>query len=247
MTIAITLMAIRPLLFRIPWRTPTPNGACQNWRAGLAKKDDQGTYANRAESYKNIWDSTKHWFRPRKEDGSWLEWPAEGRLKQFYGTVESNPYQQGWFVPYDIPGMVRLMGGRDSVIADLLRFFQSTPKNMLWNDYYNHANEPVHHVPFLFNRLDAPWLTQEWTRKICARAYHNSVEGLVGNEDVGQMSAWYVLAAAGIHPVCPGDTRYEITSPLFSRIVIQLDPVYASGKTFTILARDQYLHPGRDP
>ncbi len=210
---------------------------CLSKLAGwLGRKDDEATYAHRSESYKNIWDSTMHWFRPRKEDGSWQEWPAEGRLKQFYGTVESNPYQQGWFVPYDIPGMVRLMGGRDSVIADLLRFFQNTPESMLWNDYYNHANEPVHHIPFLFNRLDAPWLTQEWTRKICARAYHNSVEGLVGNEDVGQMSAWYVLAAAGIHPVCPGDTRYEITSPVFSRIEVKLDPHYAKGPTFTIIA-----------
>jgi predicted alpha-1,2-mannosidase len=211
---------------------------CLSQLAGrLGKKDDEVTYARRAESYKNIWDSSKHWFRPKKEDGSWLEWPAEGRLKQFYGTVESNPYQQGWFVPYDIPGMVRLMGGKDSVIADLLEFFKRTPQNMLWNDYYNHANEPVHHVPFLFNRLDAPWLTQEWTRKICARAYHNSVEGLVGNEDVGQMSAWYVLAAAGIHPVCPGETRYEITSPVFSKISVTLDVHYATGKTFTIIAR----------
>ncbi|HEY4207271.1 MAG TPA: glycoside hydrolase domain-containing protein, partial [Puia sp.] len=166
------------------------------------------------------------------------EWPAEGRLKQFYGTVESNPYQQGWFVPHDIPGMVRLMGGRDSVIADLLRFFHGTPENMLWNDYYNHANEPVHHVPFLFNRLGVPWLTQEWSRKICALAYHNDVEGLVGNEDVGQMSAWYVLAATGVHPVCPGDTRYEITSPVFSRIELKLDSRYAKGRTFTVIANN---------
>lgn len=206
--------------------------------AMLGKKDDELKYAQRAMSYQNIFDTSRHWYRPRKEDGSWEDWPAEGRLKQFYGTVESNPYQQGWFVPHDIPGMVQLMGGRDSVIADLLRFFHGTPGNMLWNDYYNHANEPVHHVPFLFNRLGAPWLTQEWTRKICARAYHNGVEGLVGNEDVGQMSAWYVLAATGIHPVCPGNTRYEITSPVFSRIELQLDSRYARGRAFVIIAKN---------
>jgi len=113
-----------------------------------------------------------------------------------------------------------------------------TSASFKWNDYYNHANEPVHHVPFLFNRLGSPWLTQEWSRKICARAYHNKVEGLVGNEDVGQMSAWYVLAAAGIHPVCPGDTRYEITSPVFSKIELQLDPKFAKGKTFTVVAKN---------
>jgi predicted alpha-1,2-mannosidase len=206
--------------------------------AALGKKEDEVKYAKRALSYKNIFDTDKHWFRPRKEDGSWEDWPAEGRLKQFYGTVESNPYQQGWFVPHDVPGMVQLMGGRDSVIADLLHFFNSTPQNLLWNDYYNHANEPVHHVPFLFNRLGAPWLTQEWSRKICARAYHNKVEGLVGNEDVGQMSAWYVLAASGLHPVCPGETRYEITSPVFAKIDMQLDPQYAKGKVFTVVAKN---------
>jgi predicted alpha-1,2-mannosidase len=206
--------------------------------AALGKKEDEMKYARSALSYKNVFDAAKHWFRPRKEDGSWEDWPAEGRLKQFYGTVESNPYQQGWFVPHDIPGMVRLMGGRDSVIADLLHFFNRAPASLLWNDYYNHANEPVHHVPFLFNRLGAPWLTQEWSRKICARAYHNKVEGLVGNEDVGQMSAWYVLAAAGIHPVCPGETRYEITSPVFSKIELQLDPQYAKGKTFKVTAKN---------
>lgn len=92
---------------------------------------------------------------------------------------------------------------------------------MLWNAYYNHANEPVHHVPFLFNRLGKPWLTQYWVRFICNNAYFNSVEGLVGNEDAGQMSAWYVLASSGLYPVCPGDNRYEISSPIFSEVSLK--------------------------
>ncbi|HEY4786594.1 MAG TPA: glycoside hydrolase domain-containing protein, partial [Bacteroidales bacterium] len=127
---------------------------------------------------------------------------------------------------------------KDKVVADLTNFFEKVPENMMWNVYYNHANEPVHHVPFLFNRLGVPWLTQKWTREICKRAYHNTVEGLVGNEDVGQMSAWYVLASIGIHQVCPGDNRYEITSPVFDKIEVKLDPVYARGKTFTIIAKN---------
>ena len=130
------------------------------------------------------------------------------------------------------------MGGREKVLADLNAFFDQTPENFLWNQYYNHANEPVHAVPFLFNRLGQPWKTQEWTRTICRKAYANRVEGLVGNEDVGQMSAWYVLAASGLHPYCPGDTRIEITSPLFDRIVFHLDKDYFAGKTFTIEAHD---------
>jgi predicted alpha-1,2-mannosidase len=130
--------------------------------------------------------------------------------------------------------MVELMGGREKVLSDLIQFFEKVPEDMMWNDYYNHANEPVHHVPFLFNRLEAPWLTQKWTREICRRAYRNSVDGLVGNEDVGQMSAWYVLASIGLYQICPGDLRYEITSPVFEEITIQLDDAYASGKSFTI-------------
>ena len=189
----------------------------------LHHPDDEKKYALRGENYKKIFDAEKGWFRPRDTAGNWLPWPDAGRMTAWYGTMESNPYQQGWFVPQDVDGMVALMGGKEKVISDLESFFKHTPENMMWNDYYNHANEPVHHVPFLFNRLGKPWLTQQWTRAICRRAYHNSVEGLVGNEDVGQMSAWYVLAAIGLHPVCPGDTRQEITSPVFDKVSLKLE------------------------
>lgn len=141
-------------------------------------------------------------------------------------------------MPHDIEGMTEIMGGREAVIADLTHFFDSTPEDMLWNPYYNHANEPVHLVPFLFNRLGNPWLTQYWSRRICRMAYTDSVEGIVGNEDAGQMSAWYVLAASGLHPVCPGEPEMEITSPVFDRIEFQLDPRYATGKSFTVTAHN---------
>lgn len=202
----------------------------------LGNNKDYEKYTQRGQAYKNIFDKDKGWFRPREENGDWAAWPDSGRLKAWYGTMESNPYQQGWFVPQDVPGMVKLMGGKQKVIADLNNFFEKAPQDMMWNDYYNHANEPVHHVPYLYNRLDAPWLTQKWTRAICKRAYHDGVLGLVGNEDVGQMSAWYVLSAMGIHPVCPGDTRQEITSPVFNKVSVKLDNRYGKGKLFTILA-----------
>lgn len=124
------------------------------------------------------------------------------------------------------------------MLADLEEFFEKAPVDLKWNNYYNHANEPVHLVPFLFNRLGVPWRTQRWTRHICENGYKNKVEGIVGNEDAGQMSAWYVLAASGIHPSCPGDTRMEITSPVFDRIEFRLDPKYASGEKFTVIAHD---------
>ena len=203
----------------------------------LGKDDDSKRFDQRAKSYSSIFDSESGWFRRRNKEGEFMPLPEEGRLAEGYGCTESNAYQQGWFVPHDVDGMVSLMGGREKALADLTDMFEKTPKDYLWNKYYNHANEPVHHVPFLFNRLGAPYLTQKWTRDICKNAYRNAVAGLVGNEDVGQMSAWYVLAASGIHPICPGDGRYEITSPVFDKVVFNLDPQYAKGKTFTIEAR----------
>ncbi|MBK5720013.1 GH92 family glycosyl hydrolase [Dysgonomonas sp. Marseille-P4677] len=205
---------------------------------GIGNHGDEELFLRKGQAYKNIFDKEKEWFRPRNIDGTWEEWPEDALLKEWYGCIESNPYQQGWFVPHDIPGMVELMGGTEKVIANLTNLFEKTPQNMLWNDYYNHANEPVHHIPFLFNRLKQPWLTQKWTRHICNQAYANKVEGIVGNEDVGQMSAWYVLAASGIHPVCPGDTRLEITSPIFDKIEYNLDSKYFKGGKFTIIAHN---------
>ena len=125
----------------------------------LNKKEDASKYLSRSKSYKNIFDTSVHWFRPRKSDGTWEAWPKNGRLTQNYGSVESNPYQQGWFVPQDIPGLCDLLGGKEKALADLTDLFSKVPENMMWNDYYNHANEPVHQVPFMFNRLGAPWYT----------------------------------------------------------------------------------------
>lgn len=216
--------------------------AYADWCAGqlgsaLGRADAQ-TLIDKGQAYRNVFDQEKGWFRPRQADGAWESWPEDARTREWYGCIECNPYQQGWFVPQDVAGMTELMGGRDKVLDDLNAFFDHTPDNFLWNQYYNHANEPVHGVPFLFNRLCQPWKTQEWTRRICQKAYANRVEGLVGNEDVGQMSAWYVLAAAGLYSYCPGDTRMEITSPLFDSVVFRLDPDYYSGGVFTIQAHD---------
>ena len=206
--------------------------------AALGREADERAFAVKGQAYRNIFDTEKGWFRPRRADGSWAPWPENARTTEWYGCVECNPYQQGWFVPHDVDGMVELMGGREAVLADLKEFFDRTPENMLWNQYYNHANEPVHLVPFLFNRLGEPWMTQKWTRTICRNAYSNRVEGIVGNEDAGQMSAWYVLAASGIHPACPGDTRMEITSPVFDRVEFALDRRYYGGARFAVVAHD---------
>lgn len=200
----------------------------------LGKREEAEYYTTLSKSYRNLYDKTRHSFRPRLKDGTFESWPVDGKLHEWYGCIECNELQQGWFVPHDIDGMVDLMGGKEQVIADLDSMFAKTPKNFLWNQYYNHANEPVHHVPYLYNYLGEPWKTQYWTRFICVNAYHNKVEGLVGNEDVGQMSAWYILSACGLYPVCPGNTRYEITSPVFEEIDIQV----GGSKVFKIKANN---------
>mgnify|MGYP003374008669 CR=1 FL=1 len=204
----------------------------------LGHKNEAERFAKHAQAYRNIFDVEKGWFRPRNADGTWVDWPEKARTTEWYGCIECNPYQQGWFVPHDIEGMTSLMGGKEKVLEDMKQLFEKTPSDMLWNEYYNHANEPVHFVPFLFNRLGEPWNTQKWSRFICSHAYKEGVNGLVGNEDAGQMSAWYVLAASGIHPVCPGDGLMEITSPVFERIQFRLSPEYASGKAFTVTAHN---------
>jgi len=204
----------------------------------MGDKQNARKYAARCKSYASIYDPEHKWFRPKNGDGTWQDWPETGIYTEGYGSCESNPLQQGWFVPHDIQGFAKLLGGKERTIAELDSMFEHTPSSMLWNQYYNHANEPVHHIPFMYNALGQPWKTQRWSRFICSHAYGNMVEGLKGNEDVGQMSAWYVLAASGLHPVCPGDPRTEITSPVFDRVEFRLDPDYATGEKFTIIAHN---------
>ncbi|MFH1965710.1 MAG: GH92 family glycosyl hydrolase, partial [Acidobacteriota bacterium] len=134
----------------------------------LGKEKISREYLKKSEAWRNVWDPEVQWMRARRADGSWLPW--KGKLEHGQGCVESNPFQQGWFVPHDIPGLISLMG-KDFFLTELNTFFDKAPEDFLWNDYYNHPNEPVHHVPFLFNFAGAPYLTQKWTRAICANAY----------------------------------------------------------------------------
>lgn len=218
--------------------------------AELGHKADAAKYGARAQAYTNLFDATlpwsysgtdtnthpdwRGWFRAKNEQGQWLPW--QGLLSE--KTVqEATVYQEGWAVPEDIDGLIALHGGKAVFIAKLEDFFERTPNAGKWNPYYNQPNEPVHLVPFLFNRAGAPWLTQKWVR-IVDGTYQSGPEGLCGDEDVGQMSAWFVLAASGLHQACPGDPRYEIFSPLFDRVTFQLDRKFARGQTFTVIAHD---------
>jgi predicted alpha-1,2-mannosidase len=128
--------------------------------------------------------------------------------------------------------------GKDYFLTYLTEFFAKTPTNFQWNAYYNHANEPVHHAIYLFAYTAEPWRAQQWARFTLDHAYTTGIRGLCGDEDVGQMSAWYLLSAMGFHPVSPVDGVYVIGSPLFSKVSIRLDPRYSRGGTFTVSARN---------
>jgi predicted alpha-1,2-mannosidase len=225
----------------------TLDNAYFDWCVGrlamaLGKTEDAQVFSDRASSYKNIYDASVGSMRAKNAAGEWIPWLGKTAFGQ--GCTESNPIQQTWFVPHDVAGLIELMGGADEFSRNLEDFFEKTPPSFGWNDYYNHSNEPVHHVPYLFVYAGKPWLTQKWARRVLAGAYHNNVNGICGNDDVGQMSAWYVLGALGFYPVCPGDGIYILGSPLFSRATIHLDEKWYKGATFTITAGNQaHDHP----
>ena len=203
----------------------------------LGKKDDAQMFAARATNYKNIYDPSVGSMRGKNAKGDWIPWLGKTAFGQ--GCTESNPLQQTWFVPHDVFGLIELMGGGESFSGQLEAFFEKTPSSFGWNEYYNHANEPVHHVPYLFVYAGKPWLTQKWVRRILTNAYHNEVNGICGNDDVGQMSAWYVLSAIGFYPVCPGEGIYILGSPLFPRVRLHLDKKWYKEASFAITAQNQ--------
>ncbi|WP_301002313.1 GH92 family glycosyl hydrolase [Capsulimonas corticalis] len=204
--------------------------ALARFATALGKTDAAAQLLKTAQNYRNLFNSGDHWFRGRNPDGGWMAADA--------GCVESIPTQQGWFVPQDIAGLIGLVGGRDKFVARLNDFFVHTPPDqiMRWNNFYNHSNEPVHQCAFMFTYAGAPWLTQKWSRFICDNGYKTGPGGLDGNDDVGQMSAWYVLASAGLYPVSPASGVYILGSPIFPKVTLRLDPKYAKGKSFTISA-----------
>jgi predicted alpha-1,2-mannosidase len=200
----------------------------------LGKTEDAQLFSQRALNYKKIYDPQLRSMRARLREGNWMPWKGATAFGQ--GCTESNPLQQSWFVPHDVYGLIELMG-KEHFVSELEQFFQKTPDSFGWNPYYNHSNEPVHHVAYLFVYAGKPWLTQKWVRRILEAAYHAKVNGICGNDDVGQMSAWYVMSALGFYPVCPGTNVYVIGSPLFTRATIRLDPQWHKGQTFTVIAR----------
>ena len=188
----------------------------------LGKQEDADAFINRVKTYKDNFNKDLGFMAPRYEDGSFV---YEENEYDDDGCVESNIFQQSWFVPYDVSGLADLFG-KERVFELLERFFEKAELGALWNDDYNHSNEPCHNITHYFSILGKPHRTQYWTRRVQKEAYRTGAFGFCGNEDVGQLSAWYVLSALGFAQVCPGEQVYYINTPLFKKAEIKLDSRY---------------------
>ncbi len=194
----------------------------------LGKMEDARVLRERAGFYKNVFDPSVGFVRGRHADGSWSE-PFDPTESYGYIT-EGTPWHYTWYVPHDVAGLIDLMGGRERFTAKLDSVFDM--------NYYWHGNEPSHQVAYLFAYAGEPYKTQKWVRHILKTEYHTGPGGLSGNDDAGQMSAWYILSSMGFYPVCPGMPVYTIGSPVFGRVTIHLDRQYYEGDTFVIEAKN---------
>jgi predicted alpha-1,2-mannosidase len=178
----------------------------------LGKTEDYGKLIERAGNYKNVFDPSVNSVRGRNADGSWTANFKADEKAPF--ITEGTPRQYSFYVPQDIPGLANLMGGPAGLEKALDTLFE---KNEYW-----HGNEPSHHIAFLYNYTASPWKTQRAVHQIIQDEYSDGPGGLSGNDDSGQMSAWYVFASMGFYPVSPASDQYIICSPLFDGIEISL-------------------------
>ena len=205
----------------------------------LGHMDDYETFIKRSQNFINVFDGSTRFFRGKRQDGNW-ETPfdpfAIGR-----SYTEATAWQYRFFVPHDVNGMMQLFGGKDDFVVALDSIFSSDLKlegelsdiTGLIGQYV-HGNEPSHHIAYLYDYVGQPWKTQELTRRLLREMYAPTPEGIIGNEDCGQMSAWYILSSLGFYSVCPGSNEFALTTPLFDKAVIRL----ANGKTLSVLANN---------
>ena len=203
----------------------------------LGKEEDYRIFHDRSMFYKNYFDTETGFIRPRMADGKWFEpfSPAEGKggkgSPKATGFVEGNSWQYTFVVPYDIPGLIKLMGGPKKFTEQLTTSFDS--------GYFFLWNEPDMAYPFLFNYVKGEeWRTQKYTRESLIKNYSNAPRGIPGNEDCGQLSAWLVFAMMGFYPDCIGNMDFQIASPYFEKITITLDPRFYNGQEFVIEAKN---------
>lgn len=204
----------------------------------LGKDDIYREFIGRSKNYRNTYNPATGFFQPRNADGSFMEPFNPDAYTE--DICESNAWQYLFSVQHDIDGMTRLFGGKKALEAklDSMVSHQTDPSVELpifstgMIGQYAHGNEPSHHNPYLYNRTDSPWKGADWLRRIMTELYTDTPSGLPGNEDMGQMSAWYVLSAMGFYPADPVGGVYELGTPMAAMTEISLP----GGKTFTIKA-----------
>ena len=208
----------------------------------LGKTEDAKYFTKRALSYKAYFDKETGFMRGKLSNGSWTT-PFDPAFSNHEGSdyTEGNAWQYLWLVPQDVTGLINLLGGKEPFADKLDQLFnvevgvkgeQASADISGLIGAYAHGNEPGHHTSFLFNFAGRAWRTQELNRRIQTEMYTNSPEGLCGNEDCGQMSAWYVFSAIGFYPVNPSDLKYQFGSPIVQEAKLEVSP----GKYFTVSA-----------
>lgn len=216
----------------------------------LGTKEEQKYFANRSMFYKNLFDPETKFMRGKNSTGNWRK-PFDPLLLSHAGSsggdyTEGNAWQYTWHVQQDVKGLTQLFGGKKAFASKLDSLFKldATKKGSGFTGdvsgligQYAHGNEPSHHVAYLFALLDQPWRTQELAREINDRFYLNKPDGLTGNDDCGQMSAWYIFNAMGFYPVNPVGGEYVFGAPQFASLKIHLP----NNKTFTIVAKHYSL------
>ena len=210
----------------------------------LGRTNDEKVFAGRAQFYRNLFDQATKFMRGRLSNGSWKT-PFSPKFSEHRQDeyTEGNAWQYTWFVPHDVRGIIELMGGESAFIVKLDELFNqasdvegtsASPDISGLIGQYAHGNEPSHHIAYLYAYARAPWKTQERVRQITRTLYTDAPEGLCGNDDCGQMSAWYVFSALGFYPVNPAEGIYVIGSPHFAQATINLN----NGRKFTVIARN---------
>ena len=204
----------------------------------LGKEKDFSYFMKRAMSYRNLFDPSTKLMRAKDSDGHWI---TPFHPNQYNPTItEGTNWQYTWFVPQDVQGLINLMGGNRDFAAKLDTLFKpgKSVENFGGNSgqigEYWHGNEPSHHITYLYDYAGEPWKTQELVREVETKFYYNKPDGLCGNDDCGQMSAWYVFSTIGFYPVCPSDNYYVIGTPGAEQATIHL----GNGKVFRMKAMD---------
>ena len=212
--------------------------------AALGRTNDAALFASRAQNFRNVFDPQTGFFRGRSEAGTFN--PAfNPKAISFDDFTEANAWQYAFAVFHDVPGMIELYGGRERFVAKLDELFNqdSDMANPISDvtgivGQYAHGNEPCHHVAYLYALAGAQYKTARRVRDIMLTQYDNTPEGICGNDDCGQMSAWYVWSAVGLYPLNPANGIYVIGSPLVEKATVKLDSKFYPGGTFTVIAHN---------